>query len=155
MPETIDAFMGANAFLSNFYECPRFVEYEGVKYSTVEHAFQAAKMVDKAWKLKIMAAKTPAAAKRLGKQGPRRPDWDSVRVKVMTECVRSKFTRDGELGLRLLNTGGCRLIEGNYWGDTFWGVYNGKGENHLGKILTLVRGELRRGAREARIERRT
>ena len=33
------------------------------------------------------------------------------------------------------------LIEGNVWKDSFWGVYNGKGENHLGKLLMLIRSE--------------
>ena len=35
------------------------------------------------------------------------------------------------------------LIEGNVWNDTFWGVCNGKGHNHLGKILMKVRDEIR------------
>ena len=35
------------------------------------------------------------------------------------------------------------LIEGNDWGDTFWGMTDGEGENHLGKILMRVRAELR------------
>lgn len=35
------------------------------------------------------------------------------------------------------------LVEGNSFGDTFWGVdaRTGKGENHLGKILMKVREE--------------
>jgi hypothetical protein len=37
------------------------------------------------------------------------------------------------------------LVEGNRWGDQFWGVdlRTGLGENHLGKILMKVRDELR------------
>jgi hypothetical protein len=35
------------------------------------------------------------------------------------------------------------LIEGNTWGDTFWGVCNGVGENNLGKTLMNVREILR------------
>jgi len=34
---------------------------------------------------------------------------------------------------KLLSTGNCEIQEGNYWGDTFWGVCKGKGENNLGK----------------------
>lgn len=37
------------------------------------------------------------------------------------------------------------LIEGNTWGDTFWGVCRGKGENNLGKILMRLRSELAQG----------
>jgi predicted NAD-dependent protein-ADP-ribosyltransferase YbiA (DUF1768 family) len=56
--------------------------------------------------------------------------------------VKDKFSRNPELRVKLLNTGDLQLVEGNYWGDTFWGVCNGKGENHLGKILMRVRKEL-------------
>ena len=39
---------------------------------------------------------------------------------------------------------GCNLIEGNTWewSRTFWGVCNGSGENHLGRLLMKVREEL-------------
>lgn len=35
------------------------------------------------------------------------------------------------------------LIEGNDWGDTFWGMVDGEGENNLGKILMRVREEIK------------
>lgn len=31
------------------------------------------------------------------------------------------------------------IIEVNNWGDTYWGVCNGIGDNHLGKILMKIR----------------
>ena len=34
------------------------------------------------------------------------------------------------------------IVEGNTWGDVFWGVCNGIGENHLGNILMDVRDEI-------------
>jgi predicted NAD-dependent protein-ADP-ribosyltransferase YbiA (DUF1768 family) len=42
----------------------------------------------------------------------------------------------------LLLTGDCELVEGNTWGDKFWGVCDGEGENHLGKLLMKIRAEL-------------
>ena len=36
-------------------------------------------------------------------------------------------------------TGDAVLVEGNWWRDDFWGVYEGKGQNILGKILMIVR----------------
>ena len=42
----------------------------------------------------------------------------------------------------LLDTGGAVLIEGNTWNDTFWGACNGKGLNHLGRILMTLRHDL-------------
>ncbi len=53
--------------------------------------------------------------------------------------MRSKFTRNTQLGGSLLATWPADLQEGNTWGDTFWGVVNGVGENHLGNILMDVR----------------
>ena len=44
MSEQITKFRGVNSFLSNFYYSP--VYYNGIRFSTVEHAFQAAKSND-------------------------------------------------------------------------------------------------------------
>lgn len=65
----------------------------------------------------------------------------------MSGLVRQKFNhRYPELRTKLLSTGDLEIIEGNHWGDTFWGVCNGTGENHLGRILMQVREDLRSGA---------
>lgn len=50
---------------------------------------------------------------------------------------------DPDLNAKLQETGDAELIEGNYWGDRFWGVCDGVGENHLGKLLMRVRSETR------------
>ena len=39
----------------------------------------------------------------------------------------------------LVDTYPFPLIEGNNWGDAFWGVYMGSGANNLGKILMKIR----------------
>jgi hypothetical protein len=59
----------------------------------------------------------------------------------MTEIIRLKFQNPG-LKAKLLATGNQELIEGNTWGDCYWGVCEGNGQNHLGKILMQVREEL-------------
>ena len=61
----------------------------------------------------------------------------------MRELLRQKFAHP-DLRRLLLATGDAELVEGNTWGDTFWGTVDGKGENHLGKILTRIRTELQR-----------
>lgn len=43
----------------------------------------------------------------------------------------------------LLETGEEELIEGNNWGDKFWGQVNGIGENHLGRLLMEIREEIK------------
>jgi predicted NAD-dependent protein-ADP-ribosyltransferase YbiA (DUF1768 family) len=60
----------------------------------------------------------------------------------MEGLVRQKFSKDPVLRQRLLDTGDQDLVEGNTWGDTFWGVCRGQGSNWLGRILMDVRAEL-------------
>lgn len=135
----IDEFLGKYRFLSNFYPCN--IEYNGKKYTSTEHAFQAAKTLDESWHDRIQNAETPGVAKKLGKQAPMRPDWESTKIGVMEDLLRIKFNIP-ELKEKLLETGNRELIEGNFWNDCFWGVCEGKGTNHLGKLLMKVRNEL-------------
>lgn len=64
-----------------------------------------------------------------------------MKLRVMELLLRQKF-QIPELGAKLLSTGSAELVEGNHWGDTFWGVYNKVGHNHLGKLLMKIRSEL-------------
>ena len=61
----------------------------------------------------------------------------------MKDIVRAKFSQNEELAKKLLATNDEYLIEGNTWGDRFWGTVNGEGRNQLGIILMQVRDELR------------
>lgn len=133
---TISDFRGDNGFLSNFY--PTSVQYEGIWYPSVEHAFQAAKTLDREQRLAIRSAVTSAGAKTLGRRVTLRDDWEAVKDGVMFELLCSKFN-PRDLGDRLAATYPHDLIEGNTWGDTYWGVCNGKGQNKLGQLLMLVR----------------
>lgn len=141
MTDKITLFKDDNRFLSNFYPCS--IVLDGVDYPSVEHAFQAAKTRDLGIRMTMRGLGTPGKAKRFGRTIELREDWGSVKLEVMEKLVRYKFTNDWYLAERLLKTGDAKLIEGNWWGDTFWGVCMGEGENHLGKILMKVREELR------------
>ena len=85
---------------------------------------------------------TPGQAKRAGNKLVLRPDWEQIKIIVMTDLCRIKF-QDPHMRKLLLDTGDAELIEGNWWNDTFWGVCNGIGQNHLGKILMAIRNLLR------------
>lgn len=138
----IHSFTGENRFLSNFFRWE--FEFDGARYWTAEHAFQAEKPADPAWKERIRAAKEPGDAKRLGREAPlhcTRAEWDAKRVDVMRRVLRAKFS-DRILAARLLETGDERLVEGNYWHDRWWGTVDGRGENMLGKLLMEVRKEI-------------
>lgn len=133
----IDSFSGPYRFLSNFYD--------RAPGPTVEHLFQAAKTTDREWKEAILSASTPAFAKKLGRQAPMRPDWEDVKLGVMRDLLTTKFWAGTSYAIALLATGDEQLIEGNTWGDTYWGVCDGVGQNWLGRLLMEVRDELRRG----------
>jgi N-glycosidase YbiA len=132
----IDSFRGDYCFLSNFHPCK--IQYEGIEYTSVEHAYQASKSMS--WKIRKEIANLlkPGDAKRMGKNLLIRKDWDTVKLSIMKELVKKKFSIP-ELQKKLLATGDAELVEGNWWGDDFWGVCNGRGENYLGKILMEVR----------------
>jgi ribA/ribD-fused uncharacterized protein len=140
MQNIIDSFTDDYFFLSNFYLCE--IEYESLIFPSTEHAYQAAKTSDIYQKSKIRDAKTPGIAKRLGKSVFLRQDWDQIKLSVMEDLVRQKFTKYIDLKQCLIDTGNAELIEGNWWKDIYWGVCKGVGENHLGKILMKIREEL-------------
>jgi len=141
--KVINSFRGEHNFLSNFY--PAKVVYEGVEYPTAEHAFQAAKSPWIFERITIAGASSPSKAKQLGRRISLRPDWEDIKLQVMKDIVRAKFSQNADLQIMLvLGTRDAELIEGTTWGDKFWGVdkATGEGENHLGKILMEVRKEL-------------
>lgn len=136
----IKRFVDQYRFLSNFYPCN--IEYEGVKHRSTETAYQAAKtdIVKEKYKIALMTA---GESKRYARTLKLRPDWEEVKLKVMEDLVRQKFTNNRHLKESLLMTGEQELIEGNAWGDVWWGICKGVGHNHLGKILMKIRQELR------------
>lgn len=147
MTDIISNFSGEYRFLSNFAPLP--VTYEGVTYPTAEHAFAAAKTLDKAAREQIRKAKTARDAKVWGRGVELRPEWDDViRYEAMYQIVRSKF--EGEAKHLLLATNNAKLVEGNTWHDQFWGNCScpthikKPGKNLLGMTLMLVRDELRK-----------
>lgn len=136
----IDSFKGPYRFLSNFY--PAEVELDGVKYPSVEHAYQARKTNVRVEREIILNAKKASQAKALGQSVTKIEEWDEIKVDVMKELIRKKFYNK-VLRAELLDTGDAELSEGNWWNDTFWGVCKGRGKNMLGKILMEVRKEIR------------
>lgn len=146
----IDSFKGRWSFLSNFY--PSKITYKGITYPTVEHYYVAQKIKSDQIingtfypvadvKEIISKISSPGEVKRFGRTLSLRKDWDSIKLDVMDWGLREKF-KDVNLKEMLLQTGDDELVEGNNWGDVFWGVCNSKGENHLGKLLMKVRDEI-------------
>lgn len=126
--------------MSNFYPC--VVSFEGVDYPSVENAYQAAKFPKLA--RKIFETCTAKEAKQKGKKARLPKDWNKdKKLGVMKKLIALKFKSNTLLANKLLDTGDAELIEGNWWGDTFWGMCKGKGENKSGELLMKRRERLR------------
>lgn len=143
----IDSFRDEYYFLSNF--SPSKIRHNGMVFPTVEHAYQAMKIDPKLpkdqhenWLAKIAGCETPGKAKAIGKTVPLMDNWDQYKVGVMFGLLWQKF-EDPTLRKMLLDTGDAELIEGNWWGDRFWGVCGGRGENWLGKHLMEIRDRIK------------
>ncbi len=137
-------------FLSNMYPCT--INSSGKTFPSSEHLYQWCKLETKDlnypwWEEKIRTAVHGKVAKKLirHEKCPTVKLDDVQKLQVMHHAVYLKFTQNPHLRSMLLETGNADMQEGNWWGDTFWGVCNGHGENHLGKILMSVRDTLREG----------
>lgn len=145
------AFRGEYQFLSNFWECqvtlPAEDNLPALEFNSTEKAYMAWKTLDLATRLTIYQS-TPGQAKKLTHTPdfPLRPDYsDSGRLSTMLNLNRQKYSpRNPQLRTKLLATRDIVLIEGNDWGDTFFGFsfHDGWGHNHLGRILMQIRREI-------------
>lgn len=137
---------GPYGFLSNFARTP--IRLDGQIWPTVEHYYQAQKFAGTEHEQLIRLAASPALAAHLGRDRtrPLRPDWPDIRLEVMREALRAKFSQRRSLREQLLATGSARLVERTrrdaYWGDGG----DGHGQNHLGRLLMQLRDQLRKEA---------
>lgn len=129
-------FKDKYGFLSNMFKCN--FNYRGLDYMSSEAAFQSMKTTDLNLRKKI-SEMYALEAKKFGKTIKIRDNWEQIKELVMLEINLEKFTQSSWLKNQLLKTGDEELVEGNSWGDTFWGVCHGKGLNRLGHVLMTVR----------------
>jgi ribA/ribD-fused uncharacterized protein len=168
-PAKIDSFSGEYSFLSNMYDAPVTVDWG--TFRNAEAAFQAAKLMyldedhfpntydEQRALYEPFFTASGKEARRLGRniKGLDEKLWTSKsadryigseRYLIMRMIIGNKFRQNPELADKLIATGDAPLVEGYTWGDTYWGVSNGVGENNLGKILMDVRESLK-GLRQA------
>ena len=142
MADPITYFRGEHFYLSNFY--PIVMEFEGLSYLCLESAYQANKIDDikfpgvkigysilKGFESKSYAHKC---------KGYIRDGFFKERRQVMERLLRIKFETP-ELKQKLMDTGKCEIIESGTSKDKYWGMVDGVGSNHLGKLLMMLRKE--------------
>ncbi|MES2597579.1 MAG: NADAR family protein [Verrucomicrobiota bacterium] len=131
---------------------------DGITYTTAEHYMMAEKarlFRDKATLAEIIAAKSPAIAKKLGRQVTNFDEnlWLRHRWDIVVRGNAAKFAQHAELKTFLLQTGDRILVEASPF-DRIWGIgmsathpdaerpQNWKGLNLLGFALMEVRQQL-------------
>lgn len=134
----IDRFRDEHFFLSNMY--PAMVD----GFPSLEHAYVLAK-IGYHHEPAIRSIDNPKKVKTYGKGFPVVEGWNTNKDTVMYRLVSKKFEHP-ELKPLLAQTGMAKLIEGNNWGDTYFGECPiGNGHNVLGNILMIVRYEIQHG----------
>ena len=142
MSDVINFYSVSDEFgcFSNFAPYP--ISLGGKAWPTSEQYFQGQKFEDEQHREAIRKAKSPMIAARMGRDRKKRlrRDWESVKVSIMTEAVRAKFTQHEDIRAMLLSTGEAKLVEhtenDSYWGDGG----DGSGKNMLGQILMRIWG---------------
>ena len=132
----IKGFFGDFRFLSNFHETP--VLFEGELYPSSENAYQAAKCANLSDRTQFLTCNS-YQSKKLARTILVKENWHSIKYDVMAIILFDKFYRNTDIRQNLVDTKQKYLEESNHWGDVYWGVCNGRGENKLGKILMGVR----------------
>lgn len=127
----------------------RNIEFEGIVYSTAEHAYQAGKARRPEVRAWLLAAPTPALVAMAAHglyQWDVVPDWATAKFTRMRAVLGAKFSQHVDLAELLLSTGEARLVEAARTDNAvnrLWGEVNGRGQNMLGTMLMQVRAELR------------
>jgi hypothetical protein len=143
----IEEFKDEYSWLSNMAPFEKPFIHNGLRYRTNEHFYVAMKTKDTFNRIELAQnIKSPGKVKRLGRTFEIREDWNDIRLAVMLQGLRYKFSKSNPiLRQKLLDTGDQYIQEGNSWGDSFWGYCftDEMGKNHLGRLLMQVRFEIR------------
>ncbi len=138
---------------------PSSFEVDGLHYPTAEHWMMAKKaslFEDEIALEKILKAKSPAQAKKIGREVLKfdAKHWDNNKFEFVVEGNSYKFSQNTDLKQFLLNTKNRILVEASPV-DKIWGVgmaqdhpnienpVEWKGENLLGFALMKVRNQLK------------
>jgi ribA/ribD-fused uncharacterized protein len=155
VPACIDSFTDTYRFLHSYAYLATPIRLWEQNWLTAEHTFHAGKTANPSDFRFIRDAPTPGEAYRRGRKIALRPDWGQVRRQIMLQVVTAKFSNPDLRG-QLVATGSAPLINGNSWGDDYWGAVpttsNPVGElwqaidgtylagyNWLGRILMMTR----------------
>ncbi len=143
VPIIIDSFTGDFAFLDNSYPCD--VLFDGLRYPSAEHAYQASKTDDPNKKLIVANLLDGATARSYGKSRLKiTTEFTLVRLSIMRRILEAKFFDNISLAKMLIETMDSVLCYPARGNDLYWGCRNrGKnGDNKLGLLLMEIRAQM-------------
>ncbi len=135
---------GEYGFLANY--SPYGFYKNGIYYPTAEHYYQAEKFDDPVIQKKIICAETPRLASEIGRDRSlvRKNHFRDMKLKVMYDGVLEKFRQNPEIRSKLIETRNQEIREMTVK-ESYWGVGpEFDGENHMGKILMMVREQVKK-----------
>ena len=152
--ENTIAYQSELAPFSNFFPC--VIKFGKHRFMCAEQVLQFMKAKTLAKPLaatKIYLSRDPRDMKQKGAELGTSDDWEGRQLDVMYECIKAKFEQNPDLKALLLETGDKELVEATP--DRLWGCgatlssnalrkRDWPGQNKHGKILMVVREELRR-----------
>lgn len=149
LAENFDEFIGF--YPREFFVFDNFSSFsvlvDGVKYATVEHAYQAYKFIGVAPEIakEITECYSAHEAQKIayGNRDKQRSDWEDIKLEFMEKLLRLKLEQNPYVKKKLLQTGNYLICEDSPK-DSFWGIGpNRDGRNELGKLWMKLRSELR------------
>ncbi len=137
-------------FTPAFYPLDNFsahsVNLWGIQFPTSEHAYQWKKysVAEPELAKQILEAKSPYAVKKISDNNKDKVSaaFHENKLAVMEEILLAKMDQHEDVRVKLMKTGTRTIIE-NSPVDGFWGIEDGSGENHLGKIWMKIRDSLK------------
>ena len=122
------------------------VDWAGKRWSTSEHAYQAARFFETAPELveRIAHARSAHEAFEIaqGNKQHQRENWPEIKTQIMLEICRNKLQQNPYVYHKLMLTNDEYLVEDSPV-DSFWGWgADRQGRNELGKVWMKLREEL-------------
>jgi ribA/ribD-fused uncharacterized protein len=120
------------------------LEFKGVLYTTVEHAYHCQRYVDSQLLREIRDARSAKLAWEVSQRHKKEQigDWDTLKLHTMEELFRAKLIQHQDVRQALLDSGDLVIVK-NQASDAFWGTGpDGQGKNEMGKLWMKLREEL-------------
>ena len=120
--------------------------YDGIRFHTVEHAYQAYKFKNTAPEIfnEIVNCFSSDEARRIAHRNEDMvvSNWHEIKIELMEKFIRAKLNQNPFVKKKLLETKDYLICEDSPV-DDFWGIGKDKnGRNELGKIWMKLRAEL-------------